>query len=281
MAALIDTHVHLAREEFAADREAARQRAHDAGVQGLVHVGFDRASNAAAQELAEGDPHGWATAGLHPHDALHYDHDIEGEIRRLGEAGKILAVGECGLDFFRDLSPRPAQAEAFRRQIALAKDLDLPLVFHVRDAYPEVRELLLAVGFPPRRGVFHAFAADAEFARWAVGEGFKLGIGGPLTYRNSRLPDAIAGLPAASFLLETDAPWLPPQPWRGKRNEPAYLRETAVKLAALLEIDLDRLSQTLAGSFEALFSVTLPDTLRGASPSTHPAPEAGKSRKSL
>jgi len=199
-----------------------------------LHVGFDAESIGAALALADHDPVGWATAGIHPHDATSYDEAAEAMLRGLAGDGRIVGIGECGLDYYRDLSPRDVQRDAFVRQIALAKETDLPMVFHVRDAYDDARDILEEAGLPPRRGVFHAFAGDAAFARWAVDHGFKLGIGGPLPYRNSRLGDAIAGLPASAFLLETDAPWLPPQPLRGRRNEPAYLRVTADHLAAHL-----------------------------------------------
>lgn len=262
MSALIDSHLHLGREEFDVDREAVLSRAREAGVAAFLHVGFDRPSIERALELAGDIDASWASAGIHPHDASSYDDLTEQWIRELGREGRIVAIGECGLDFFRDLSPRDAQRAAFRRQIALAKELDLPMIFHVRDAYSEAREILETDGLPARRGVFHAFAGDAVFARWAVDAGFKLGIGGPLTYKKSNLSAALFGLPASSFLLETDAPWLPPQPWRGKRNEPAYLHHTARELAKLCEVDFAELAERNAASFEELFAVRLPEELR-------------------
>jgi TatD DNase family protein len=239
-------------------------------------VGFDAASNQAAVELAAADPRGWATAGIHPHDATTYDDAVESNLRDLAAAGSIVAIGECGLDFFRDLSPRDVQQRTFRRQIALAKQLDLPLVLHVRDAYAPTKEVLEDEGLPPRRGVFHAFAGDADFARWAVDEGFWLGIGGPLTYKNSRLPQAIDGLPPSSFLLETDAPWLPPQPWRGRRNEPAYLRCTAQVLADLCRVSLGALSETTRANFESIFRVRMPEDMRALDVTACSPPAAGR-----
>ena len=279
MAALIDTHLHVYREEFDEDREATLERARAAGVAGFVHIGYDRTTNEQAERTAADDPCGWATAGVHPHDAEHYDDGIEDAMRVAGREGRIIAIGECGLDFYRDLSPRPAQDHAFRRQIALARELDLPMIHHVRDAYPEARAVLEEEGTPPRGGIFHAFAGDADFARWAVERGYKIGIGGVFTYRNAGLPDAVRGLPLEALQLETDAPWLPPQPWRGRRNEPAYARHTAEAVAALYGVDVDHCAEVWAREFERLFDLRLPDALHAIRPSTRPVPEGRQRSK--
>jgi TatD DNase family protein len=279
MAALIDTHLHLYRPEFDGEADAVRARARAAGVGAWIHIGYDAETIPLAQEYAAQDATGWATAGVHPHDAASYDEAIEAEMRRLATEGRLLAIGECGLDYYRDLSPRDLQHVAFRRQIALAAEVELPMIFHVRDAYDDARAILEEEGLPPRRGIFHAFAGDAAFANWAVDAGFKLGIGGVLTYRNAHLPEAIHGLPAEALLLETDAPWLPPQPWRGRRNEPAYVRHTAEVLAERLGRDLDEVSDVWAGEVESLFGIDLGEELWAMRPSQYPAPEQGRGRK--
>jgi TatD DNase family protein len=277
LAVLIDTHLHLYRQEFGEEQKIVRARAEAAGVCAFLHVGYNAETIDLAQELADGDPWSFASAGLHPHDAADWDDRLEGKIRALADAGKIVAIGECGLDYYRDLSPRDAQDHAFRAQIRLARECDLPMIHHVRDAWPEARAVLEEEGLPPRRGVFHAFAGDADFARWAVGEGYRLGIGGVLTYRNAHLPEAIDGLPAEALFLETDAPWLPPQPWRGRRNEPAYLRHTAAVLAEKLGLSLDELSGVWAAEFERVFRVELPAGAREVRPESCPVPvPAGK-----
>lgn len=279
MAVLIDSHLHLYRHEFDGEREAVRERAEAAGVRAFLHIGYNAETNRQAQEIAASDAWSWATAGIHPHDASSWNEDIESEIRALAGARKIVAIGECGLDYYRDLSPRDEQDGAFRAQIRLAKECDLPMIHHVRDAWPQARELLLECGLPPRRGIFHAFSGDAKFARWAVDEGYRLGIGGVLTYRSASLAEAIAGLPAEALVLETDAPWLPPQPWRGRRNEPAHLRHTAAVLVALLERELDELSEIWATEFERLFGLELPSGSRDLMPSACPEPVAAGKRK--
>jgi TatD DNase family protein len=272
LAALVDTHLHLYRDEFEGEREAVRARARAAGVAAFVHIGYDRTTNEAAQAIAQEDDASFSTAGVHPHDAARYDDDVEERMRELGRAGRIVAIGECGLDYFRDLSPRDAQDRAFRRQITLAKELDLPMIHHVRDAYPQARAVLEEEGVPPRGGIFHAFAGDAEFARWAVDHGYRLGIGGVFTYKKSHLAEAISGLPLRALQLETDAPWLPPQPWRGRRNEPAFARYVADAVASAFGVSIDHAANVWAHDFETLFRVRLPARVWEIEPSGCPPP---------
>lgn len=277
MTALLDSHLHLYREELRSEAEAVLARSAAAGVRAHVHVGYTRETNELAQQQLAGARDAFATAGLHPHDALDWGAAVEAQIRELAESGRIIAVGECGLDYFRDLSPRSAQAEAFRAQIRIAKECDLPMIHHVRDAYPDARAILEDEGLPPRRGIFHAFAGDAEFARWAVGEGYRLGIGGPITYPNSQVARFLAELPLDSLQLETDAPWLPPQPWRGQRNEPAYARIAAERIAELHSVQLEHLARSQAEAFESCFRVKLSPQFWNTRladcppPSAHPA----------
>jgi TatD DNase family protein len=262
---LVDSHCHLDLPAFAADREAVLARAAAAGVGRLLNPGFDLESSARAAALAAGDPRIVAAVGVHPHDASLLA-DPEGRLTRDGEAAlarleemarrpRVVAIGEIGLDFYRDLSPRPAQRTAFRAQLALAKRLDLPVVLHIRDAYAEALALVDAEGPPPRRGVLHAFAGDAAAAAWARARGFRLGIGGPVTYKNSRLPAALAGCAPGDLLLETDAPYLPPDPHRGRRNEPAYLTLTAAAVAAQRGWEPVELAAATTMAFGELFSV--------------------------
>jgi TatD DNase family protein len=261
---MIDTHLHLNRAEFDADREAVLARATAAGVVGFLNVGFDLASSRQSLALAVSDPRILATVGVHPHDAAVLA-DAAGQPsvagrRILAELGdlaaheRVVAWGEIGLDFYRDLSPRPAQRAAFRAQLELAAVVDLPVVLHIRDAYPETLALLDEVGVPPRGAILHSFAGEAEHAAWARERGCLLGIGGPVTYRGSRLPAvlAAAGVTADDVLLETDAPWLPPAPWRGKRNEPAYLVHTCDALAPLLGVAPAELAARTTANFGRL-----------------------------
>jgi TatD DNase family protein len=252
---MIDTHCHLNRPELAPEREAILARAAAAGVRGLVNVGYDVQSSRESLALAEGDPAILATVGVHPHDAaLIADADgaltaagreVLAELRDLASSDRVVAIGEIGLDYYRDLSPRPAQATALRVQLELAAAVDLPAVFHIRDAYDEMLALLDEVGLPPRRAVLHSFAGQERHARWALERGCVLGIGGPVTYKKSHLPRVLtaAAVTADDVLLETDSPWLPPVPYRGKRNEPSYLPHTCEKLADVLGGTLEKLAE--------------------------------------
>lgn len=262
---MIDSHVHLNRHEFAADCEAVLERAKLAGVAGFLNVGYDPESSRDSLALAQADPRIRATVGVHPHDAaLLADPDgrptaqgreILAELRDLASADEVVAIGEIGLDFFRDLSPRPAQHTALTLQLELAADLDLPVVFHIRDAYPETLALVDMVGVPPRGAVLHSFAGQAEHAVWARDRGLWLGIGGPVTYKKGALPEvlAAAGVTADQVLLETDAPWLPPVPFRGQRNESAYLVHTRDKLAEILQVGAEELTVRTTAGFQRLF----------------------------
>lgn len=260
---LIDSHLHIGRADYDADREPVLARAAAVGVTRFLEVGYDLDSSAAAAALARADGRFRAAVGIHPHDAGQLagpdgrpTADADAVLARLAElaAGpQVVAIGEIGLDFYRDLSPRPAQAAAFRAQLALAGRLGLPVILHVRDAYPEALALLEAAGLPERGGVLHAFAGDASTAAWARRHGFRLGIGGPVTYRHSLLPDLLRGVAPDDLLLETDAPWLPPQPQRGRRNEPAWLSLTAAVVAELCGLPLAELAARTTRACEGLF----------------------------
>ncbi|MCB1184995.1 TatD family hydrolase, partial [bacterium] len=166
---------------------------------------------------------------------------------------EVVAIGEIGLDFFRHLSPRPAQYGALTAQLELADRVGLPVVFHVRDAWTEILDHLDAVGPPRAGGVLHAFSSDAATVDWAREHGFLLGIGGPVTYKKSQLPELVVRAGVQLLLLETDAPWLPPVPHRGQRNESALMAHTLDKVAALLELPAAVVARETTRSFARLF----------------------------
>ncbi len=262
---LFDTHLHLNRREFAGEVPDVLARAAAAGVTRFLNVGYDLESSEASLALAAGDPRIWAAVGIHPHDARLLA-DPDGRLTAAGRAhlerlaelarhARVVALGEIGLDFFRDLSPRPAQRTALTVQLELADRLELPVIFHIRDAYAETVALVESMGVPRRGAVLHAFAGDAATVAWARERGLRLGIGGPVTYKNSRLPELLAACQPEDLLLETDAPWLPPVPHRGRRNEPAYLALVAARLAGIYGLSFAELARRTSRSAEQLFGL--------------------------
>ena len=261
---MIDSHVHLNRREFRGELDGLLARADEAGVTGFLNVGYDLATSSESIGLAEGDGRILATVGIHPHDAADLA-DEQGalttrgaetlaQLEAMAAHPRVVAIGEIGLDFFRDLSPRPAQEKAFTLQLELAERIGLPVVLHVRDAWPETLGLVDRVGIPSGRGVLHSFSGGMTEMEWARERGFLLGIGGPLTYKNSSLPEVVAAAGLEMLLLETDAPWLPPVPHRGKRNEPGYLPHTRDKVAAVTGATPREVVRQTTANFQALFA---------------------------
>ncbi len=265
---MIDSHLHINRPEFTPDRDTILSRAHTAGVTGYLNVGYDVITSEESIALATDHQEIWATVGIHPHDAELLA-DPQGNLTDSGQVAlarleelaahpKVVAIGEIGLDFFRDLSPRPAQRAALAAQLALADRVDLPVIFHIRDAWAETLAFLDEVGLPHRRGVLHAFSGTDEYVAWARARGFLLGIGGPVTYKNSKLPGRVQNAGLDMLLLETDAPWLPPVPHRGQRNEPSYMAHTRDKVAQVLDCAPAEVEAVTTANFSRLFGVEVP-----------------------
>jgi len=260
---MIDSHVHFNREEFGTEQEQVLERARAAGVTHFLNVGYDLDSSAASLALADTHAEIYATCGVHPHDAELLA-DPQGaplpqtaprldRLREMAAHDKVVAIGEIGLDFFRDLSPRPAQKAAMRMQMELADELDLPVIYHIRDAWSETLALIDEFGVPRRRGILHAFSGDQSAVQWARERGFLLGIGGPVTYKNSNLAEMVVLAGCDLIVLETDAPWLPPVPFRGKRNESAYLAHTRARVAETLGLSEDEVDRQTTANFRRLF----------------------------
>ncbi len=251
---LLDTHAHLQFPEFAGDLDAVLERARAAGVRGLVTVGTDVETSRAALALAARERDVWATAGIHPHDAAGADEAAFGEIERLLGADRVVAVGEIGLDYFRDLSPRQDQQRVFRRLLGLARRAGKPVVVHCRQAHDDVLRLLAEEGAGEVGGVMHCFTGDVAVARRCLDLGLVISLAGPVTYPNARaLPDVARFVPADRLVVETDCPYLPPQGHRGRRNEPAYLTLTAARVAELRGEPLERLAARLVDTARRVF----------------------------
>lgn len=256
---LFDTHAHLHFPDYADDLDAVLERADGAGVRGMVTIGTDRETNQAVVELARRLPNVWATVGIHPHDAGEVVEDDFAEMEKLARSeAKVVGFGEMGLDFYRNLSPPEAQREVFRRQIAMARELGKPLVIHCRDAHDETLAILGEERAREIGGVMHCFSGDVEIARRCLDLGLFISLAGPVTYKNARaLPEVARFVPEDRLVVETDCPYLPPTPHRGKRNEPAYVALTAAFVAELRGVAPDALGATVTANAATLFGITL------------------------
>lgn len=224
---LIDTHAHLDHDWFDGERDEIVQRALEAGVTTIITIGADLPSSEAAVKLAEKYEDVYATVGIHPHDAKTADEAAYARLRELAAHPKVVAIGEIGLDYYYDHSPRDVQRDVFIRQLDIARETGLPFVVHNRDASDDVMTVLRehGRGLP---GLLHSFAGDADMAAECVAMGYYISVGGMFTFKNAgAIRDAVADVPLERILLETDAPYLTPVPLRGRRNEPAYVRHVA------------------------------------------------------
>ncbi len=251
---MIDTHCHVHDCKFDADRDAVVARAREAGLTAMVTVGEDIADSRKA--IAAAERYGIAAAaGIHPHQAQDAPADIAGELRPLLESPNVVAIGETGLDYYYDNSPRDVQANVFRAQLRVAHESAMPVVFHQRDAVADFTAILREEWAPGMRGVVHCFTGTPEEARTYTGEfGLYLGIGGVLTFPNAHsLREAVRAVGVAKLVFETDCPYLAPVPMRGKRNEPAFVTHTSAKLAEVLAVPLADLVAITDANARALF----------------------------
>lgn len=256
----IDSHAHIDGHEFDADREEVIQRAHAAGVSVILNVGTGDPHSGAferAVELGKAHDNIYTAIGTHPHDARLYDDAAEEKIKNLINNEHVIAWGEIGLDFHYDNSPRAVQIEVFKRQLRAARECDLPVVIHTREAETETIEILKSeYDGAPRRGVFHCFSGSMDLAQLALEIGFMLSFSGIVTFKKADELRAIAKLaPLDRLLIETDCPYLTPIPYRGKRNEPAYVVEVARCLATLHGIEMEEMGHITSENFNRFFGL--------------------------
>lgn len=253
---LIDTHTHLDDARYDDDRETMITRAREAGVEALITIGCDLATSQAAVQLADRHSFVYASIGVHPHEVKHIDDGWYGEFRRLAHNRKVVAYGEIGLDYHYNHSPPKEQRERFHEQIQLARELKLPVIIHTREAQDDTISILREEKASEIGGVFHCFSGDAWLAQDALDLGFYLSFSGILTFQNATMLREIArNTPLDRLLIETDCPYLTPVPYRGKRNEPAYVSQIAKQLASLHNMSLDEVAGRTSDNAKKLFKI--------------------------
>lgn len=261
---LADTHCHLDFRQFDDDRDAVIARCRDSGIRWILNPGVDLDSSERAVRLAEEHPEIYAAVGIHPNDGGSWDTQSLARLRTLAEHPKVVAIGEIGLDFYRDTTDHDTQLRIFKDQLGLAAEMGLPVIIHSRNAARQVLEILrewweglggFGSALVDQPGVLHSFEGDLEIALQAVEMNFVLGVGGPVTFRNAPEKRAlISALTLDAFVLETDAPFLAPHPHRGERNEPAYVRWVAETVAAQANSSVSSVAQTTSKNAARLFA---------------------------
>ncbi len=249
---MIDTHCHLEMKPFDKDRDEVIKRAKDAGINSIIAIGSDLEGNKGAIELAEKNDLIFAAVGIHPHDAKDFNNDIFEQISRWARKQKVVAIGEIGLDYHYNHSPKSIQRDVFIKQLEYAKSIDFPVIIHSREAKAETVKILKDSKI--KKGVLHCFSGDMDMAKKVIEMGFMISIAGPVTYKNARNLQLVAKyVPDEYLLLETDAPYLAPEPLRGKRNEPAFITHTARFVAGLRGISYEDIIRLTTLNAKRLF----------------------------
>lgn len=256
---LVDTHTHLDLKDFREDLENVLARAAESGVAAIVNSSFNIASSRQSLSMAWKHSSLYSLIGVHPHEADKVTGDYLADLDVLAMNPAVVAVGEIGLDYYRDLSPRDVQQKVFREQLSMARDLNLPAVIHDRDAHGDMMDILKKDGVPKCGAVMHCFSGSWDMAVECMKMGFYISIAGPVTYPNAaRLKNVAAKLPLDRMLIETDCPYLTPQARRGQRNEPANVRFVAEEIARLREMPLEELAKAVSLNAAKIFNIEIP-----------------------
>ncbi len=270
---LFETHAHLDLPDFDRDRDSLINKCFNSGIEYIINIGFNKETSLNSLELAKQHDHIFATAGFHPHDAMDFDAEL---IKRLAREKKVLAIGEIGLDFFRNLSPYTVQREVFANQAHLAVAYDLPVVVHNRDAHQECYKILKEEQV--KEAVFHCFTGDIIFAEQVLEAGWMMSFTGAITYANSKLEDVIRMVPLDRFMVETDCPYLPPHPHRGERNSPLHLHLVVEKIASIKEMTPVEVAQKAFDNAHRFFRIP-PDPIKPLHKSGHKKSRERKTKK--
>ncbi|TYS54506.1 TatD family deoxyribonuclease [Sutcliffiella horikoshii] len=253
---LFDTHVHLNADQYEEDLQEVIDRAQAEKVTNMVVVGFDRKTITRAMELVEKYDFLYAAVGWHPVDAIDMTEDDLAWIEDLASHEKVVAIGEMGLDYHWDKSPKEIQKEVFRKQIQLAKKVKLPIVIHNRDATADVVQILKEEAAKDVGGIMHCFTGSLEVAKECMEMNFYISFGGPVTFKNAKKPkEVVKEIPMERLLIETDCPYLTPHPYRGKRNEPGYVRLVAEQIAELKELTIEEVAEKTTANAKKLFGI--------------------------
>ena len=253
---LFDTHVHLNDEQYDQDLKEVIQNALDAGVEKMVVVGFDRPTITKAMALIEEYDFLYASIGWHPVDAIDMTENDLQWIEELSSHPKVVAIGEMGLDYHWDKSPKDIQKEVFRKQIRLAKKVNLPIIIHNREATQDIVEILKEEKASEVGGIMHCFSGSVDTAKECINMNFFISLGGPVTFKNAKKPKEIAKeIPLSQLLIETDCPYLAPHPYRGKRNEPAYVKLVAEQIAEIKELTYEEVVAQTYQNAKKIFGI--------------------------
>lgn len=250
----MDSHAHLEDEKYDKDREKVIEECKK-NLTFLINVGSNLLTSKQSIELAHNYDFIYASVGIHPHDAQREFDKVE-EIERLALQGKVVAIGEIGLDYYYNDPPKEFQKEVFTKQIRLAKKLNLPVIIHDRDAHGDILDILKQEWTKDLRGVFHSYSGSVEMAFQVIEMNFYISLGGPVTFKNAKKPKEVAkAVPIEKLLIETDSPYLTPEPYRGKRNTPVYVKFVAEKIAELRDMSCDEVCRITAENAMKLFTI--------------------------
>jgi TatD DNase family protein len=253
---LVDTHAHLDMKDFDKDRQETLDRALEGGITHIISIGIDLFSSLKALELANRHDFVYSSVGYHPHNATSIDPQVIKELEALVSEPKVVAWGEIGLDFYRGYSPPDAQMVGFERQLEMAMDLDLPVIIHDREAHAELLKTLEQVGKGSHKGVIHCFSGDYDMATALIEMGYHISIPGTVTYKKAlQVQEVATRIPLERLLVETDAPFLAPVPYRGKRNEPLFVTYTAQKIAELRDMDFEEVALQTSENAKRVFDL--------------------------
>lgn len=249
---ICDSHCHLQDKRFKRDVEKVINKAGKSGVEKIIVPGWDLRSSKEAVFISMHYDNVYAACGVHPHDSRFYKESVEKEIIELSENKKVVSIGEIGLDYYRDLSPRDVQKDVFKRQLRIAEDKNIPVIIHTRES---IEDTIKVVSDFKCKGVFHAFDYSKDYATRVIKMGFFIGVGGVVTYRKSKIYNSVKDIPLDYILVETDAPYLTPYPHRGKRNEPAYTKYIVKKIAELQSKTFEEVAAVTYKNTKELFGI--------------------------